>query len=370
MLMQKLALLLPALTLHPNSGCPLLKLRMKARAEAVKAPKAVLTFEPHPRSYFDKEAAPKKLTSLAEKLRLFREEGVDIVYILRFNQALAELPAEHFIHQVLAQQLAIRDVTTGDAFVFGKGRLGTAKLIKAGAEYSGKYTANTVPARMQAGSPVSSSRIRALLAVGKVEEVAALLGRDYTLRGPVIAGDKRARGLGYPTANIALAPFRAVPAYGVYAVDVQRPGSEVWERGIANLGVRPTFGGGRALLEVHLLGQSLNLYGQRLTVRFLHRLREEKKFENMAQLAAQIARDAAASARPPNCIQPKARGDGGVMAATLPRRPAVGKPKAAAFHPDYDTNLQQGPAMKKARQSGPFPRYQPMRAKITAGCRR
>jgi len=267
---------------------------MKARAEAVKAPKAVLTFEPHPRSYFDKEAAPKKLTSLAEKLRLFREEGVDIVYILRFNQALAELPAEHFIHQVLAQQLAIRDVTTGDAFVFGKGRLGTAKLIKAGAEYSGKYTANTVPARMQAGSPVSSSRIRALLAVGKVEEVAALLGRDYTLRGPVIAGDKRARGLGYPTANIALAPFRAVPAYGVYAVDVQRPGSEVWERGIANLGVRPTFGGGRALLEVHLLGQSLNLYGQRLTVRFLHRLREEKKFENMAQLAAQIARDAAA----------------------------------------------------------------------------
>lgn len=264
----------------------------KARAEAVKTVTAVLTFEPHPRTFFDRDTAPKRLTRVAEKLRLLRDAGVEIVYVLRFDAKLAELPAEQFIHHVLTETLKIKDVTTGDAFVFGKGRLGTPKLIKAGAEYSGKYSANAVEALADAGGAISSTRIRGLLSEGNVQEAAALLGRPYTIRGRVIRGDQRARGLGYPTANIALPSFLATPAFGVYTVEVKRQGSDIAHKGVANLGVRPTFGGGRALLEVHLLDQSVNLYGEMLEVTFLKRIREEKTFETLAALASQIAKDA------------------------------------------------------------------------------
>lgn len=265
------------------------------RAKTLEAKLAVLTFEPHPRRFFDKENAPKRLTPLAAKLRLLAEAGVDIAYVLPFNAALAELPAEQFVHQVLVQALQAKDVVTGDAFVFGKGRTGSAKLIAAGAEFSRKYTALAVPALVEGGAPVSSSRIRAHLAQGELAQAAALLGREFSMEGPVIRGDQRARMLGYPTANIAVASFKATPAFGVYAVRVRVQGQDAWHNAIANLGVRPTFGGGRALLEVNLLGQSLDLYGKQLEVRFLTRLREEKRFETVAMLAAQIARDATAA---------------------------------------------------------------------------
>lgn len=269
---------------------------MMARAEALKVKKAVLTFEPHPKAYFDKEKAPKRLMRVSDKLRGLRDLGVEIVYVLRFNQALAELPAEQFIHSVLAETLAIKDVSTGEDFVFGKGRLGNVGLIKAGAEFSGKYSANAVAPVIIEAKPVSSSRIRQLLAEGNIEALVTLLGREYTLKGRVIAGDKRARALGYPTANIALPPYHATPAYGVYIVEVQRAPDATWEYGVAHIGVRPTFGGSnRPLLEVHLLDQSVDLYGSQIAVRFIKRLREEKRFESVAALAAQIARDAVAT---------------------------------------------------------------------------
>lgn len=269
---------------------------MMARAEALKVKKAVLTFEPHPKAYFDKENAPKRLMRVSDKLRGLRDLGVEIVYVLRFNQALAELPAEQFIHAVLAETLAIKDVSTGEDFVFGKGRLGNVGLIKAGAEFSGKYSANAVAPVLIDKKPVSSSRIRSLLAEGKVEELTALLGREYRLKGRVIAGDKRARTLGYPTANIALPPYHATPAYGVYIVEVQRSADAAFEYGVANIGVRPTFGNSnRPLLEVHLLDKSIDLYGAQIEVKFIKRLREEKRFDSLAALAAQIARDAFAT---------------------------------------------------------------------------
>lgn len=265
---------------------------MKARADALQTGKAVLTFEPHPRRFFDKENAPKRLSRISDKFRDLRDAGVEIVYVMRFRQPLAELPAEQFIHQVLSQALGVKDVTTGDNFVFGKGRLGNVGLLKAGAEFSGKYSANAVPPVVAGAQPVSSSRVRALLAEGAVEKTEALLGKAYSLNGRVVHGDQRARTLGYPTANIVLPPYLATPAYGVYIVEVTRAGSDEVMYGVANIGVKPTFGGTKPVLEVHLLDRSLGLYGEKLVVRFLVRLRPEKKFENIAQLAAQIARDA------------------------------------------------------------------------------
>lgn len=266
---------------------------MRARADALKTTKAVLTFEPHPRSYFDRENAPGRLMRISDKFRALRDLGVEIVYVLRFNKALAELPAEQFIHQVLSQSLNIRDVTTGDNFAFGKGKLGNVGLLRAGAEFSGKYTANAVPPVEAGRQPVSSSRVRALLAEGNIAGIEVLYGRPYTLNGRVVHGDQRARTLGYPTANIVPPPYLALPAYGVYIVEVTREGQSEVMRGIANIGVKPTFGGmGRPMIEVHLLDRSLGLYGEKLTVHLLTRLRAEKTFENVAQLAAQIARDA------------------------------------------------------------------------------
>ncbi len=266
---------------------------MKARGDALRVPKAVLTFEPHPRRHFNKETAPKRLCRISDKLRGLRDLGVEIVYVMRFNQTLAELPAEQFIHQMLAQTLGVKDVTTGEGFVFGKGRLGTVGLLKAGAEFSGKYSANAVPAFMVNNEAVSSTKIRALLAEGAVEKITPLLGRTYSLNGRVVHGDQRARKLGYPTANIVLPPYVATPAYGVYIVEVTRAGSDEVMRGVANIGVRPTFGDStQPVLEVHLLDRSIPLYGEKLQVTFLTRLRGEQKFENVAQLAAQIARDA------------------------------------------------------------------------------
>lgn len=265
---------------------------MRARADALKTRKAVLTFEPHPRSFFDKENAPGRLMRISDKFRALRDLGVEIVYVMRFNKALAELPAEQFIHQVLSQSLSVKDITTGDNFAFGKGKLGNVGLLRAGAEFSGKYTANAVPPVEVGRQPVSSSRVRGLLEKGDIAGIEQLYGRPYTLNGRVVHGDQRARTLGYPTANIVPPPYLALPAYGVYIVEVTRAGHDEVMRGIANIGVKPTFGTSRPVIEVHLLDRSLGLYGEKLTVRLLERLRAEKKFENVAQLASQIARDA------------------------------------------------------------------------------
>jgi riboflavin kinase/FMN adenylyltransferase len=265
---------------------------MKARAKALNVKTAVITFEPHPRAFFDKENSPKRLMRIRDKYQALRDLGVDIVYVLKFNAALATLPAEQFIHQILATDLKVKDVTTGDNFVFGKDRLGTVGLIKAGAEFSGHYTANSVPAVIVGGSPVSSSRIRALLKEGKAEECAALFGIPYRLSGRVVHGDARARTLGYPTANIVPPPYLTLPAYGVYLVWVKRPGNNTPHAAIANIGVKPTFGGtSRPVLEIHLLDQNLALYGEILEVEFIRRMRAEQTFPNLAALAAQIARD-------------------------------------------------------------------------------
>lgn len=263
--------------------------RLTAKASELGLPASVMTFEPHPRELFSPEAAPARLTSLREKLHLLDGCGVDCSYVVHFSRKLASLSAQEFIEQVLVQGLSVRYLIIGDDFRFGRGRGGDfAMLEAAGAVHGfGVEAMHTVDID---GERVSSSAIRETLAAGDLEHAGRLLGRPYNISGRVIHGNKIGRGLGFPTANIQLKRKR-VALTGIFAVTV----SGLDKRhlpGAASLGVRPTLGAGlKSVLEVHLFDFDRPIYGSHVTVHFLHKLRDEAKFDSLEALTAQIARD-------------------------------------------------------------------------------
>lgn len=277
-----------------------------AIAKRLKAPAAVLSFEPHPRRFFQPAAAPFLLTRLQTKARLIAALGVDLLYLQRFDRILAGCTAEDFVQRYLHGQLAIRHAVVGYHFVFGKGRKGTPELLRDRAAGLGigvtVVEAVTAPESGSHGDspPIvySSTLIREHLAAGEPAAAALLLGRPFEVEGRVRAGDRRGRLLGFPTANLALGNL-VRPAFGVYAVRVGLPRGEdwAWVDGVANLGLRPTIGGATPLLEAHLFDISADLYGQRLRVQLLSYLRPERKFSGLDALKAQIAEDAAAARR-------------------------------------------------------------------------
>ncbi len=267
--------------------------RLTSHARRLGLPAAVLTFEPHPREFFAPDQAPARLTSLREKLNLLAASGVDRVYVCRFNARLAGLGAEEFIERLLVQGLAVRHLIIGDDFRFGKGRRGDFELLqRTGATHG--FTVEAMHTLDFEGERVSSSALRAALAAGDLEHAARLLGRPYCIAGRVMHGDKIGRQLGFPTANVQLRRKR-LPLAGVFAVTV----SGIAERplpGAASLGVRPTIAAGlRPVLEVHLLDFSGEIYGAHVTVNFLHKLRDEARYETLAALTAQIALDVEAT---------------------------------------------------------------------------
>ena len=261
-------------------------------ARAMKAPLAVLTFEPHPRSVFQPDAPPFRLTPLRIKARALEDLGVQHLIVLRFDTAFSKTTAEAFVHDILVKDFAVRHVVVGWDYRFGHRRAGDAALLDAlGADLGFGVTAlRPIPA--PDGGACSASRIRRLLQDGLPLEAAELLGRLWEIEGRVEHGDGRGLELGFPTANIGMEEY-LVPALGVYAVraGVDRGSGTVWLDGAANLGRRPTFGGTRLLLEVHLLDFAGDLYGHHLRVRLVDRLREEKKFDGLEALQAQIADD-------------------------------------------------------------------------------
>lgn len=268
---------------------------MLERAKALNIPPAVMTFEPHPRMFFTPGHAPHRIEPLHCKLRRLREMGVEIVYIHRFNKALSSLSAEDFAGGILSEKLGIKYVVTGEDFVFGHQRGGNSATLAQMAQ-DGLFGYSAVPALEVVGAPCSSSRIRAHLAAAEMTQAAELLGRPYEISGRVAHGDGRGRSLGAPTANLLLHDI-FLPAYGVYAVRYRpsdgRLRDEVhgWRDGVANLGVRPTFGGSEPRLEVHGFDECHDLYGQRLRVRLLSYLRPEQKFDSGAALRERIAED-------------------------------------------------------------------------------
>ncbi len=254
---------------------------------------AVLTFEPHPKEVVNPATAPRRLTPLRRKVELLRELGCEHLILVRFDRSLMAMPAAAFVEDILVGQLAVSALTCGESFRFGHKRQGDVALLASVGAARG-FAFRPMPPLLDTGSPCSSTRIRAALDAGDLDLANRLLGYPFTMSGLVRGGDRRGRTIGFPTANIAPnAERHALPARGVYAVRAgQRTGTgTVWYPGVANLGRRPTFDGDRVLLEVHLFDVQPTLYGERLDVAFLERLRGEAKFSGIDALKAQIARD-------------------------------------------------------------------------------
>ncbi|WP_174504654.1 bifunctional riboflavin kinase/FAD synthetase [Acidiphilium sp. C61] len=261
-----------------------------AHAAGPEAPRAVLTFAPHPREFFRPEDPPFRLMLEAERAAALEEEGIDFLYELSFDRAFSQLSAEAFIGEVLHRGIGAAHLACGADFAFGHRRGGDVALLRETAELHG-IGLTVVPHLDDAEGPISSSRIRRLLQDGYPERAAALLGRPHAIRGVVAHGDARGRTIGFPTANVALGRHLE-PARGVYAVTVRlKDGSRV--KGVANIGRRPTVAEGAiSRLEAHLFDFAGDLYGQDITVSLHHFIREERRYADFDALRAQIVADA------------------------------------------------------------------------------
>lgn len=260
--------------------------RLIEAAEDLQLEPAVLTFDPHPREYFARGDAPARLSSLRSKLDLFRAFGIAVAWVARFDARLAALTAEEFIDAVLVRGLNARWVLVGDDFRFGRGRAGDLALLRARTRpFSVEGMRSIDVGELRA----SSTAVRNALAAGDLMRAADLLGRSYAISGHVAHGDKLGRSLGFPTANLPLR--HRPPLSGVFAVRVHGlPGGP--RHGVASVGVRPTVKtDARPLLEVFLLDFDQTIYGCRITVEFLSKLRDEERYPDLDALARQIGND-------------------------------------------------------------------------------
>ena len=259
--------------------------RLIEAAEDLRLPPAVLTFDPHPREFFSPSNAPPRLSTLRSKLALFRAYGVATTFVARFDRRLASRTAAEFVDDILERRLATRWLLVGDDFRFGRGRTGDLAFLRSAARQFSVEAMGTVTID---GERASSTAVRDALSAGNLALAAALLGRNYTISGHVAHGDKRGRALGFPTANLAL---RHPPALtGIFAVRVHGLGGV--RAGVASVGVRPTIASnGKPVAEVYLFDFAQSIYGRRITVEFLHKLRDETRFPDLDALTQQIDRD-------------------------------------------------------------------------------
>jgi riboflavin kinase/FMN adenylyltransferase len=264
--------------------------QLAEKASELGLPSVVITFEPHPQEFFRPDAAPSRLTGFREKMQALRRYAVDHVLCLRFDRALADLPAQDFIQRVLVRSLGVRSLVIGGDFRFGQRRQGDVALLQQEGERNG-FQVLVMRAFEIGGERVSSTRIRAALQQGDLAAAEKLLGRCYRLSGRVVVGDRRGRQLGFPTANIHLNRRNSrITLTGVFAVQVFGLEREPLQ-GIANIGTRPTVDGTQTRFEVHILDFAGDIYGRHLQVEFLSRLRDEARFESLEALRQQIRRD-------------------------------------------------------------------------------
>jgi riboflavin kinase/FMN adenylyltransferase len=249
-----------------------------------------VSFEPHPDVVLAREFRPMApLTPLPEKRARLARMGVDL-HVLAFTRELAALEPEAFVTQYLVAPFAPRWLVVGEDFALGRGRAGTvARLRELGTVHC--FEVEAVPLERRDGEPVTSTRIRELLAQGRVAEAARLLGRSYGFTALVVGGDRKGRTLGFPTANLRLHDEQQVPAHGIYAVWARIAGEATWRMGAMSVGVRPTFGGGLRTLEVFLLDFEGDLYGRDLTVEFAAWLRPEQAFPGPEELVRAMRAD-------------------------------------------------------------------------------
>lgn len=257
------------------------------RARVLGGTSVAFTFEPHPLKVLAPERSPKLLNTFHGKMKLLVTAGIDVVICANFTRAFADQNPEDFAREVLHEKIGVREVYVGYDYAFGKDREGSIDSLKrAGRTYG--FTVGVIEAVRVNGVVVSSSTIREVIASGKVEDAAGLLGRHYAIEGDVVRGAQRGQQLGFPTANLKTAN-ELIPGFGVYAVLASVDGRAY--QGVASIGVRPTFDAGPVSVEVFLFYFEGDLYGRQMEVSFIKRLRGEEKFPDAEALVRQIRKD-------------------------------------------------------------------------------
>lgn len=262
---------------------------LKQEAGALNVPSVVILFEPQPNEFFATDKPTPRLMRLREKFLGLRKLHVDYVICLKFDQKLANMPAEDFVKKILMDQLGVRKVMIGDDFHFGYKRSGDLHLLKQlGQKYH--FSVQALDTHSANGERISSTRIREALQHGDLKTAEKLLGKPFAISGHVVHGDKRGRQIGFPTLNILL-QRKISPISGVFVVKVFGIADHPLN-GVANVGNRPTVDGTRNVLEVYVFDFDQTIYGAWLYVEFIHKLREEKRFESFEKLKEQIKSDA------------------------------------------------------------------------------
>jgi riboflavin kinase/FMN adenylyltransferase len=266
------------------------EIRRQARERA--GTSVAMIFDPHPPRVLRPDKAPPLLMTLDQKIEAFERAGVDAVAVVRFTPELSQWEPELFVETVLIDWLRVAEVWVGANFLFGRDRSGTFTLLRALGEDRGFHVEPIEPVRYK-DFVVSSTRIRRLVAEGRVDEAGSLLGHHYFIDGTVVRGDGRGRGLGFPTANLAT-ENELLPADGIYATLALL--GDACHRAVSSIGVRPTIGDDKHTVETFILDGQHELYGARMRLAFVKWLRPERKFDDLAALQAQMTQDAAAAA--------------------------------------------------------------------------
>ncbi len=267
---------------------------IKRRADASRRRSVLVTFEPHPLRVVNPAAAPPLLTTPPERREILAQTGVDYVIFVRFDRALASMPPERFVREVLVARYGMRELVIGYDHGFGRGRSGDVATLKRLGEIDG-FAVDVVDAVGQSGFAVSSTHIRRAVAGGDLATARRLLGRGYSVSARVVTGEGRGRGLGVPTANLAVDQDKLLPPDGVYAAWAECSAGRF--AAMLNQGTRPTFDDGRRALEVHLMGFRGDLYGAWLKVEWVERLRDIKPFDSPSELRDQLVRDREAAGK-------------------------------------------------------------------------
>jgi riboflavin kinase / FMN adenylyltransferase len=260
---------------------------LTARAKQEGCLSGVVTFKTHPEKVLKRRDYLPWICTLQERIRLLKAAGVDVVVPITFTRDIANLPARDFV-LLLRKNLNMCDLLLGPDFALGKQRLGTPEYLRKIGEELDFRVEVVKPAKL-GNEVISSSAIRQLLAEGQIDKVEKMLGRHFQLEGKVVVGDQRGRTLGFPTANIKVQPEQAMPKDGIYVTVTHAQGKQL--RSVTNIGVRPTFDGMKHLIETYIMDFDGNLYGKKLRIDLIARLRDEMKFKNVQELISQMKLD-------------------------------------------------------------------------------